>query len=212
MYSGAEGTDKSSLELRVMSVNHNFCKCKEGENCSICSSPKGTGLSATLQVLLGKIDKLSGELASMNKDFNAQKQRIADLESNSRVSSDYESGAAGGVAHLLHQNKPARAGVAKAASKEVRVQEEKERTLELMREPINRGKVVDTTQTEDTVSDIFDFDELERNSMTKKDRSKHSRKTHKRQSKGRDISSEDNSELSSSSGAESSEIGGKHSR
>ena len=213
MSSDAECSDNAAKEPQVNSVNHNFCKCKQGKTCSVCTSPKGSDLNTTLQLLIGKIDQLSGEVATMHTEFNTQKQRISNLEANSIVSSGDEAGSVEGVSNLLAHTKPAsgKAELGKAAAKEVRLQEEKDRAVEIMLGQVNRSRGLDTTQTEDTASDIFDLHELDSKSRKKKDKSYHSRNSPKKQSKGRDVSSEGYSEFSSSSG-ESSEVGRKHRR
>ena len=203
MPTDGESADKVT---EVSSMNHNFCRCKQGETCEICSSPKGTGLSATLHILMGKIDQLTSEVSDMNKDFSIQKKRLHDLEEN-RVSSCNESQ----VVASSVQPKPAKVTVAKAKSKEVRVQNEKERTLGVCLEQLSRGKVADTSQTEDTISDIFELDALDR-VRTKKNVSVQSRKTPTRRSKVRYFSSEEESDVPFSSGTESSDRGGKHRR
>ena len=204
----SESTDMSENN------NDNLCRCKEGETCNMCSvsetMPKAGDFRITMNLLIGKLDRLTEEVTYLRRDCNSQKQRVDYLESVSRVSGGEES---------IHDTNnsaasatPSQAsGKARAAkSKKVRVVGEKERTLNVALEQLDQVNLENTTQSENSASDIFGLKPLRKQKYKKNVSNCHrSSSSYKRT---RDLFSDEDFDSFSSSSAESSEIRGRSSR
>ena len=201
-----DSSDMGNDVLDVDGGNNSKCTCSEGKkDCAYCKSLEdGPSLKTLLTNALEKIDFLTNKVVKFEKTINEQNCRIRILETSGNSSGVVES------SEPEHGRKnidkyDTRSKSRKVNSKNVRVEEEKDRQLRVMQEKLrNKFSLEANTQTDESESEPDVNLMALRRKMTKKQKEKCGRKVTARLKQAGGIFPDEEFETSSSSGTDSS--------